>query len=61
MRLAAIQRRQPLRGAELVRTWRARAEQYPDQLVDVMIERSLTAGTLAGGRQDMPCSIVATA
>jgi hypothetical protein len=37
MRLAAIQRRQPLRGAELVRTWRARAEQYPDQLVDVMI------------------------
>jgi uncharacterized protein DUF4037 len=48
MRLAAIQRCQPLRGAELVRTWRARAEQYPDQLVDVMIERSLTAGTLAG-------------
>jgi hypothetical protein len=48
MRLAAIQRCQPLQGAELVRTWRARAEQYPDQLVDVMIERSLTADTLAG-------------
>jgi len=48
MRLAAIQRCHPLRGDQLVRTWRARAEQYPDQLVEVMIERSLTADILAG-------------
>ncbi len=48
MRLAAIQRCQPLLGAELAGAWRSRAAQYPDRLVDVMVESSLTPGVLAG-------------
>jgi hypothetical protein len=48
MRLAAIQRCQPLLGGELVGAWRSRARQYPDQLADVMVELALTPGVLAG-------------
>ena len=48
MRVAAVQRCQPLRGASVVQAWRARAEHYPDQLVAAMVERSLTPSVLAG-------------
>jgi hypothetical protein len=47
MRLAAIQRSVPLRGAELIRTWRELAV-YPDRLVSMMVERALSPGVLRG-------------
>ncbi|QUQ66251.1 hypothetical protein JJ691_39780 [Kutzneria sp. CA-103260] len=48
MRVAAIQRCQPLRGGDLVQAWRMRADKYPDRLVAAMVEKSLTPGVLAG-------------
>jgi uncharacterized protein DUF4037 len=48
MRLAAIQCCRPLLGAELIGAWRSRARQYPDRLADLMVERALTPGVLAG-------------
>lgn len=48
MRAAAIQRCQALRGISLVRAWQVRAEQYPDQLVAAVVERSLAPSVLAG-------------
>ncbi len=47
MRLAALQRCQPLYGPELITAWRARAV-YPDQLVAVMVERTLSPEMLRG-------------
>lgn len=48
MRLAAIQRCRPLRGAALVEEWRGRAARYPDRLVDAVVERALDPRILAG-------------
>jgi hypothetical protein len=48
MRLAAVQRSQPLAGQSLVTSWRERADQYPDQLVVAMVERSLNPQVLTG-------------
>ena len=41
MRLAALQRSRPLLGVELMASWRARADGYPDELVLAMVERAL--------------------
>jgi hypothetical protein len=48
MRLAAIGRCQVLWGAGLVDAWRVRAAGYPDQLVNAMVEQSLTPTVLTG-------------
>ena len=48
MRLAALQRSRPLLGAEMIASWRARADGYPDQLVSAMAEQSLNAQVLTG-------------
>lgn len=48
MRLAAVQRSQPLAGETLIASWRERAGQYPDRLVAAMIEQSLSPGVLTG-------------
>jgi hypothetical protein len=47
MRLAAIQRCEALRGADLIADWRDRAGQYPDRLVAAMVEQSLAPNVLA--------------
>ena len=46
MRLAALQRSRPLLGAELMASWRARADGYPDELVSAMVERALNPRVL---------------
>jgi hypothetical protein len=46
MRLAALQRSRPLVGAELIASWRARADGYPDKLVSAMAEKSLSPQVL---------------
>jgi hypothetical protein len=48
MRLAALQRSRPLIGAELIASWRARADEYPDRLVSAMVEQSLNSRVLTG-------------
>lgn len=48
MRLAAVQRSQPLAGEKLVAAWRERAAQYPDQLVAAVVEQSLSPEVLTG-------------
>lgn len=48
MRLAALQRSRPLLGAEMIASWRARADGYPDALVSAMVEQSLHPRVLAG-------------
>jgi hypothetical protein len=48
MRLAALQRCRPLRGRELIRTWRAQASAYPDTLVAAVAEQSLGHHVLTG-------------
>ena len=48
MRLAALQRSRPLLGAEMIASWRARADGYPDQLVSAMVEQSLNPQVLTG-------------
>jgi hypothetical protein len=48
MRLAAVQRSQPLAGEPLIASWRERAGQYPDRLVAAMIEQSLSPNVLTG-------------
>ena len=47
MRMAALHRCRPLRGADLISAWRARVV-YPDTLVAAVVERSLSADVLAG-------------
>jgi len=47
MRMAALHRCRPLHGPELISAWRARAV-YPGALVVAVVERSLSAGVLAG-------------
>jgi Domain of unknown function (DUF4037) len=48
MRLAAIQRCRPLRGAELIASWRTRADAFPDALVTVLVEQALALDALRG-------------
>jgi Domain of unknown function (DUF4037) len=48
MRLAALQHSRPLIGAELMASWRSRADEYPDRLVSAMVERSLDPRVLRG-------------
>ena len=48
MRLAAVQSSKPLVGAELIASWRARAERFPDELVSALVEEALTPDALIG-------------
>jgi ADP-ribose pyrophosphatase YjhB (NUDIX family) len=48
MRLAAIQRSRPLIGADLMASWRARADAFPDELVSALVEQALTPEALRG-------------
>ena len=48
MRLAAIQRSRPLIGAELMASWRQRADAFPDTLVTALVEEALTPAALTG-------------
>ena len=48
MRLAALQRSRPLAGAELIASWRARADGYPDELAAAMVEQALDPRVLIG-------------
>lgn len=48
MRLAAIERARPLRGAELMGSWRARARAFPDTLVTALVGEALTPGAISG-------------
>jgi hypothetical protein len=48
MRLAALQRSRPLAGAELIASWRARADGSPDELTAAMVEQALDPQVLIG-------------
>jgi hypothetical protein len=48
MRLAAVQRSLPLIGANLMASWRARADAFPDALVPTVVEQALTPDALRG-------------
>ncbi len=48
MRLAAVQRCRPLTGADLVESWRARAAQFPADLVTALVEEALAPEALSG-------------
>ncbi len=48
MRLAALQRSQPLLGAETMASWRARADTFPDRLVSALVEQALDPEVLTG-------------
>jgi ADP-ribose pyrophosphatase YjhB (NUDIX family) len=48
MRLAAIQRSRPLIGADLMASWRARADAFPDELAAALMEQALTPEALRG-------------
>jgi hypothetical protein len=48
MRLAALQRSRPLLGAELMASWRKRADEYPDKLVSAMAGQWLNPQVLTG-------------
>jgi hypothetical protein len=44
MRLAALRHSRPLFGAELIRSWRARADSFPGELVSALGNRRLPPG-----------------
>ena len=48
MRLAAIQRSQPLAGQALIESWQDRAASYPDRLVEIMVGHALDPTVLRG-------------
>ncbi|HEY0936186.1 MAG TPA: DUF4037 domain-containing protein [Trebonia sp.] len=48
MRLAAVQRCQPLIGAEVIESWRTRAAEFPDNLVSALVEEALAPKALSG-------------
>jgi hypothetical protein len=48
MRLAALQRSRPLLGAELMASWRTRADAFPDMLVAALLEQALAPEALRG-------------
>ncbi len=56
MRLAAVQRSQPLAGETLIASWRDRTG-YPDRLVEIMVERTLDPAVLRGwaAREALAC------
>jgi hypothetical protein len=48
MRLAALQRSRPLLGAEMMASWRARADAFPGRLVSALVEQALSPDVLGG-------------
>jgi hypothetical protein len=48
MRLAALQRSRPLLGGDLIASWRARADRFPDELARALVQQALAAEVLAG-------------
>ena len=48
MRLAAFQRSRPLLGAEMMASWRARADAFPARLVTALVEQALAPEALRG-------------
>ena len=48
MRLAAVQRSRPLHGGDLITSWQARADRYPDELATALIEQALAEEVLTG-------------
>jgi hypothetical protein len=46
MRLAALQRSRPLLGAELITSWRARADSFPRELVSALVRQALAPEVL---------------
>ena len=46
MRLAALQRSRPLLGAELITSWRARADSFPGELVSALVRQALAPEVL---------------
>src|SRR5204863_4350277 len=46
MRLAALQRSRPLLGAELITSWRARADGFPRELVSALVRQALAPEVL---------------
>ncbi len=48
MRLAAFQRSRPLLGAEIMASWRARADAFPARLVSALVEQALAPEALRG-------------
>ena len=48
MRLAALQRSRPLLGAELITSWRARADTFPGELVSALVQQALAPEVLTG-------------
>lgn len=48
MRLAALQRGHPLVGAEMMASWRARADTFPRTLVSALVEQALVPEVLTG-------------
>ena len=48
MRLAALQRSRPLLGAELITSWRARADTFPGELVAALVQQALAPEVLTG-------------
>jgi hypothetical protein len=48
MRMAALQRSRPLSGAELMASWRARADAFPGKLVSALVEQALAPEALGG-------------
>ena len=48
MRLAALQRSRPLLGAELITSWRARADNFPGGLASALVQQALDPEMLTG-------------
>lgn len=48
MRLAALQRSRPLLGADLITSWRARADRFPCELATALVQQALAEEVLTG-------------
>jgi Domain of unknown function (DUF4037) len=48
MRLAALQRSRPLLGADLIISWRARADRFPGELAAALVQQALAEEVLTG-------------
>ena len=48
MRLAALQRSRPLLGGDLITSWRARADRFPDELATALVQQALAEEVLTG-------------
>jgi hypothetical protein len=60
IRLAALQRSRPLLGAELMASWRTRADAFPGILVAALVEQALARRHSGAGAPVMPWSAAAT-